>query len=129
MIRIAGVSINPKKHARFALTAIRGIGPSNVKIILRALNIPFDARLGDLEETKIVELRNHIEENYLVEADLKRQEQANIKRLIDIGCWRGKRHQLGLPVRGQRTRTNNRTRRGNKRISAGSGRAKAPSKT
>jgi small subunit ribosomal protein S13 len=115
IVRIAGITLNSKKHARFALTPIKGVGKSNVKDILKALDIPFDAMLGDLEEKKIVEIRNYIEKNYLVEADLRRQKQADIKRLVELNTWRGKRHELHLPVRGQRTRNNSRTVRGKKK--------------
>jgi len=118
VIRISGVQLDPKKQARFALTPIKGIGKSNVKIILKDLGIAFDAQLGDLDEKQIVELRNHIEKNYLVEADLRRKVQANIKRLIDIGTWRGQRHKLRLPVRGQRTKNNASTVRGKKKGSS-----------
>jgi small subunit ribosomal protein S13 len=116
MIRIAGVIINPNKQARFALSPIKGIGKSNVKKLLKELNIGFEIKLGELTEEKIVELRNHIEKNYLVEADLRRKVQADIKRLVDIKCYRGLRHTLSLPVRGQRTKTNSRTRRGKKSL-------------
>lgn len=129
MIRIAGVIINPKKQARFALTPIKGIGKSNVRKVLEAVEIEPTVSLGDLSDEIIVKLRNHIEDNYILEADLRRQVQGNIKRLMDINSHRGSRHKLGLPVRGQTTRTNSRTRRGNKRSSLGSGRAKAPGKT
>jgi small subunit ribosomal protein S13 len=129
MIRISGVTLNPNKQARFGLSLIKGIGKSNVKKILQDLNIPFDKKLRDLDEDTVIKLRNHIESKYLVEADLRRQIQANIKRLIDIGTYRGSRHKSNLPVRGQRTRVNSRTVRGNRRNTAGSGRAKAPAKT
>ncbi len=129
MIRIAGVDINDKKQARFALTSIKGIGKTLVKQILTSLNIPFNAKLSNLEEKVIVDLRNYIEQNYVTEADLVRQQKANIKRLIDIDCHRGSRHKKRLPVRGQTTRTNSRTVRGNVRNTGPSGRAKAPSKT
>jgi small subunit ribosomal protein S13 len=125
MIRIASVTINPNKQARFALPLIKGIGKSNVKDILNSLKISFTAKLGDLDEAKIVELRNYIESNYLVEADLRRTQLGNIKRLVDIGSWRGSRHKVGLPVRGQTTKTNSRTRRGNKRSTGSSGKIKA----
>lgn len=129
MIRIAGVNLNDKKQARFALSPIKGIGKSNVKEILTAANIQPTSKLGDLEEDKVVELRNYIEENFLTEADLVRQQRGNIKRLIDINSHRGSRHKSRLPVRGQTTRTNSRTTRGNVRQTGSSGRAKAASKT
>ncbi len=125
MIRISGVTLNPKKQARFALTPIKGIGKSNVKLILTALKINPVTKLGDLSEEIIVSIRNYIEDNFMVESDLRRKNQADIKRLIDISAWRGLRHKLGLPVRGQTTRTNSRTRRGNRKTSVGSGKIKA----
>ncbi|NJL97163.1 30S ribosomal protein S13 [Candidatus Gracilibacteria bacterium] len=129
MIRIAGVTLDDNKEVRFALTPIKGIGKSNVRQILKQFKIKGFTKLKDLEEKIIIELRNYIETNFIVEADLRRQHQGNIKRLVDISSWRGKRHKNGLPVRGQTTRTNSRTRRGNVRKTAGSGRAKAASKT
>jgi small subunit ribosomal protein S13 len=129
MIRIAGVNVNDKKQSRFALTSIKGIGQSNVLEILGAVGIEPVSPLGDLEEKQLVALRNHIEENYLTEADLGRQQRANIKRLIDINSYRGSRHKSRLPVRGQTTRTNSRTVRGNVRQTGSSGRAKSASKT
>lgn len=125
MIRISGVTLNPKKQARFALTPIKGVGKSNVKLILTALKINPVTKLGDLSEEIIVSIRNYIEDNFMVESDLRRKNQADIKRLIDISAWRGLRHKLGLPVRGQTTRTNSRTRRGNRKSSVGSGKIKA----
>jgi len=129
MIRIAGINLDSKKQVRFALTPIKGIGKNNVKDILQALNIPFSVRLQDLDDDTINQLRRYIEENYITEAELIRQQKANIKRFIDIGCYRGLRHKNRLPVRGQTTRTNSRTVRGNVRHTGPSGRAKAPSKT
>jgi small subunit ribosomal protein S13 len=118
MIRIAGTNVSDKQAARFALSAIVGIGKSNVKVVLNALNIDFNTKLSELSEEEIVQLRNYIESNYILEADLRRQEQANIKRLIDINSHRGSRHKLGLPTRGQTTRTNSKTRRGKKSTSS-----------
>jgi small subunit ribosomal protein S13 len=130
MIRIAGVNISETKQARFALTPIKGIGPSNVKVILTKLEIPFDAKLGTLDEQTIVKLRSHIEtQSGLIEADLRRFNNSNIKRLIDINSHRGRRHKAGLPVRGQTTKTNSRTIRGNKRLTGGSGKTKSAAKT
>jgi small subunit ribosomal protein S13 len=129
MIRIAGVTVNDKVQARFALPVIKGIGKSNVKKILDELNIKHTTPLKDVEEQEINKLRNFIENNYLVESDLKRKNLGDIKRLIDISTYRGTRHKNGLPVRGQTTKTNSRTRRGNVRRTAGSGRAKASDKT
>jgi small subunit ribosomal protein S13 len=125
MIRIAGVNINGKKHARFALTVIKGVGPTNVKKILNNINMPFDTKLDDVSEETLVKLRNEIDAVGLLESDLRRFNQANIKRLIDINSHRGLRHKAGLPVRGQTTKTNSRTIRGNKRLTGGSGKIKA----
>lgn len=125
MIRIAGINIKSNKQARFALTPIKGIGASNVKVLLNKLGIEFSTILDSLSEEKIVQLRNEIETTYLVESDLRRQQRANIKRLVDINCHRGLRHKAGLPVRGQTTKTNSRTVRGNKRLTGGSGKIKA----
>ena len=129
-IRIANVNIDPKKQARFALTRIKGIGKNNVKPILIKLGISFDQPLGELEESKIVEIRQYLDSHpeIRVEGDLIRFEKSNIKRLIDIGSQRGKRHLLRLPVRGQTTKTNSRTVRGNVRRASGSGRIKASAK-
>ncbi len=129
MIRIAGITLNGKKQARFALTPIKGVGKSNVKVILKELEIDPITKLDDLDDQVINKLRNYIENNYLVEADLRRKVQGDIKRLIDINSHRGYRHKNGLPVRGQTTKTNSRTRRGNVRKTAGSGRAKSADKT
>ncbi len=129
MIRIAGVTLKENKQIRFALTPIKGIGKSNVKDVLKHFKIDPTIKLGDVDPKVIIELRNYIENNFIVEADLRRQVQANIKRLVDIKSYRGSRHRNSLPVRGQRTRTNSRTRRGNVRKTAGSGRIKAAAKT
>ncbi len=129
MIRIAGVTLKENQLVKFALTPIKGIGKSNVREILTHFKIKPDQKLKDLDEKIIIELRNYIESNFIVEADLRRQQQINIKRLIDINSWRGIRHKTGLPVRGQTTKTNSRTRRGNVRKTAGSGRIKAAAKT
>jgi small subunit ribosomal protein S13 len=129
MIRIAGVNVKGDKQARFALTPIKGIGPTTVKVILNKLEIPFDTKLDDLDEKVIVKLRLEIEGNHMIESDLRRFNNANIKRLIDINSHRGLRHKAGLPTRGQTTKTNSRTVRGNKRGTGGSGKAKSASKT
>ncbi|MGL4759759.1 MAG: ribosomal protein uS13 [Patescibacteria group bacterium] len=129
MIRIAGVNIDGKKHARFALTVIKGVGPSNVKIILKNLNMDFTTKLDDLSEEELVKLRNEIDNIGLLESDLRRFNQTNIKRLTDINSHRGLRHKAGLPVRGQTTKTNSRTIRGNKRFTGGSGKTKSAAKT
>lgn len=128
MIRIASVTINPKKQARFALTPIKGIGKSNVKNVLKKLEISPTTKLQDISEELMVQLRNVIETEYLVESDLRRKNLTDIKHLTDISSWRGLRHKAGLPVRGQTTKTNSRTRRGNKRLTGGSGKIKATKK-
>jgi small subunit ribosomal protein S13 len=129
MIRIASVTLNPKKQIRFALTPIKGIGKSNVKKVLLELALDGNALLESLDEQMVVKLRNYVENNFTLEADLRRTQQLNIKRLVDIACHRGLRHKAGLPVHGQTTRTNSRTRRGNQRKTAGSGHSKSADKT
>ncbi len=118
MARIAGVDVPREKRIVIALTYIYGIGPSISKKILEATNISEDVRAKDLSESEIVKLRDEIK-NYTVEGDLRRDISMNIKRLMDIGCYRGIRHKRHLPVRGQRTKTNARTRRGVRKTVAG----------
>jgi small subunit ribosomal protein S13 len=118
MARIAGVDLPSHKVTGIALTRIYGIGRSRAEEILEELKIPFHKRTKDLTEDEIGKLREAIEKNYKVEGELKSEIQQNIKRLMDIGCYRGIRHRLGLPLRGQRTKTNARTRKG-KRKTAG----------
>lgn len=129
MIRIAGVSLKENQQVRFALTNVKGIGKSNVKVVLDELKISHDTKMMDLSEEQVVSIRNYIEENLIVEEDLSRVVRSNIKRLKDIKSWRGARHRSGMPTRGQRTRTNSRTVRGNKRLTAGSGKAGGAQKT
>ncbi|EAX47598.1 ribosomal protein S13 [Thermosinus carboxydivorans Nor1] len=119
MARIAGVDLPRDKRIEIALTYIYGIGLTLSREILAATKINPDTRVRDLTEEEISKLRETIDKNYKVEGDLRREEQLNIKRLIEIGCYRGKRHRAGLPVRGQRTKTNARTRKGPKRTVAG----------
>ncbi len=119
MARIAGIDLPRDKRVEIALTYIYGIGLPSAKKILASTGISPDTRVKDLTEDEINRLQREIENNYKVEGDLRREVNANIKRLIDIGCYRGLRHRLGLPVRGQRTRTNARTRKGPKRTIAG----------
>jgi small subunit ribosomal protein S13 len=119
MARIAGIDLPRDKRIEIALTYIYGIGLPSAKKILASTGINPDTRVKDLTEDEINRLQREIESNYKVEGDLRREVNANIKRLIDIGCYRGLRHRLGLPVRGQRTRTNARTRKGPKRTIAG----------
>jgi small subunit ribosomal protein S13 len=115
MARIAGSDVPNDKRVDVALTYIYGIGPSSAKKILQATAINPDTRVKDLAESEIALLRETIEQQYTVEGDLRRELAMNIKRLMDIGAYRGLRHRRGLPVRGQRTRTNSRTRKGPRR--------------
>ncbi len=119
MARIAGVDLPRDKRIEIALTYIFGIGLSSSKAILEVTKVNPDIRVKDLTDPDIALLRQELETNYQVEGDLRRLEGLNIKRLVDIGCYRGRRHRLGLPLRGQRTRTNARTRRGTRRTVAG----------
>jgi small subunit ribosomal protein S13 len=115
MARIAGVDLPRDKRIEIALTYIFGIGLKTSKDIIAASGISPDTRTRDLTEEEVVKLREMIDQNHRVEGDLRREQSLNIKRLIEIGCYRGKRHRMGLPVRGQRTKTNARTRKGPKR--------------
>ncbi|MCR4398498.1 MAG: 30S ribosomal protein S13 [Firmicutes bacterium] len=112
MARIAGVDLPRDKRVEAALPYIYGIGPARSKQILQATGVNPDTRVRDLTEEEISRLREFIDKNFKVEGDLRTEVQMNIKRLIDIGCYRGLRHRRGLPVRGQRTQTNARTRKG-----------------
>ncbi len=125
MARIASVDLPRDKRVEIGLTYIYGIGLSRSKEILAATGVNPDTRVKDLSDSDVTALRGAVE-NYQVEGDLRRLESMNIKRLVDIGTYRGRRHRLGLPVRGQRTRTNARTRRG--RRVAIAGKKKAPAK-
>lgn len=118
MARIAGVDLPRDKRVEIALTYIYGIGRSRSKEILAKAGVNPDTRVRDLTEDEVSKLREIIEKEYKVEGDLRKEVAMNIKRLIDIGCYRGIRHKLGLPVRGQRTRTNARTRKGPRKIVA-----------
>lgn len=122
-MRIAGITIPEKKRLEVALTAIYGIGRPRAKSILDNAKIPYGKKAAELTETEEAAIRKHVE-GFKLEGDLKREIGANIKRLKDIGAYRGTRHARGLPVRGQRTKTNSRTRRGNVRKTMGSGRRK-----
>ncbi|EFQ24035.1 SSU ribosomal protein S13P [Aminomonas paucivorans DSM 12260] len=119
MARIAGVDLPREKRVEIALTYIFGIGLTSSKKILAATGVNPDTRTKDLTDEEAQRIRNEIENQFKVEGDLRREVAMNIKRLMDIGCYRGLRHRLGLPVRGQRTRTNARTRKGPKRTVAG----------
>jgi small subunit ribosomal protein S13 len=122
MPRIAGVNIPENKRIEIALTYIYGIGDNLSKTILNELKIDINKKASDLSPKEVNDLKDFIEKSYKIEGDLRRQIMINIKRLKDIGTWRGHRHSKGLPVRGQRTKTNNRTVRGNVRKTTGSGR-------
>ncbi len=119
MARIAGVDLPRDKRVEIALTYIYGIGMTKSKEILAATGISPDTRVKDLTDDESKRLRSEIETNYRVEGDLRREVATNIKRLMEIGCYRGLRHRHGLPVRGQRTKTNARTRKGPKKTIAG----------
>ncbi|MBC7344265.1 MAG: 30S ribosomal protein S13 [Clostridia bacterium] len=112
MARIAGIDLPANKRVEVALTYIYGIGRSRSREILRKTGVNFDTRVKDLTEDEINCIRELIDREYTVEGDLRREVALNIRRLIEIGCYRGIRHRRGLPVRGQRTRTNARTRKG-----------------
>ncbi|NLU09377.1 MAG: 30S ribosomal protein S13 [Tepidanaerobacter acetatoxydans] len=119
MARIAGVDLPREKRVEVALTYIYGIGNTKAKQILKEADVNLDTRVKDLTEREITKLRDIIEKRHKVEGDLRREVSLNIKRLTEIGCYRGIRHRRGLPVRGQRTRTNARTRKGpNKTVGA-----------
>lgn len=122
MPRIVGVNIPDKKRAEAALQYIYGIGPTRAKFVLVQARVNPDKRAGTLAQDEINRIKEVIEKNYKIEGDLKRDIMFQVKRLKDIKCYRGVRHVRGLPVRGQRTKTNSRTRRGNTRKTAGSGR-------
>lgn len=128
MVRIVGVSLPDHKRIQIALTYIYGIGQPLAMKILRQTKIDPLVRTSDLTEEELARLRKIIEQNYKIEGELRREVSSNIKRLIDISSYRGDRHKKNLPVRGQRTRTNARTKRG-KRMTVGTGRRKAPEKT
>ena len=119
MARLVGVDLPREKRLEVALTYIYGIGRTRALLTLDATGVSPDLRVRDLGDEQLVKLRDWIEANYKTEGDLRREVQLNIKRLMDIGCYRGLRHRKGLPVRGQRTRTNARTRRGRKGPSIG----------
>ena len=119
MARLAGVDIPRDKRVVIALTYIYGVGPNRSKDILAATEISPDIRVKDLSDDQLIQLRDYIEGNYKVEGDLRREVAADIRRKVEIGSYEGIRHRRGLPVRGQRTKTNARTRKGPKRTVAG----------
>jgi small subunit ribosomal protein S13 len=128
MARIAGVDLPRNKRAEVGLTYIYGIGPTSSRKILHDAAVSPDTRIKDLSEAEVSRLRELIETNYTVEGDLRREVTLNIKRLTEIGCYRGLRHRRSLPVRGQRSRTNARTRKGPKKTVAGRGRRRGAKK-
>ncbi len=112
MARIAGVNIPTQKRVLIALQYIHGIGPKYAERICAAVGIPAERKVAELTDAELLQIRETIDRDYLVEGDLRREVSMNIKRLMDLGCYRGLRHRKGLPVRGQRTHTNARTRKG-----------------
>ncbi|MCR5220033.1 MAG: 30S ribosomal protein S13 [bacterium] len=119
MARIAGIDLPRNKRIEVALTYIFGIGTSSSREILQKAGVSADVRSDDLNESDVAKIREIIEHEYKVEGDLRRDVSTNIKRLMDLGCYRGLRHRRGLPVRGQKTKTNARTRKGPRRTVAG----------
>ncbi|HEX3652498.1 MAG TPA: 30S ribosomal protein S13 [Rhizomicrobium sp.] len=119
MARIAGVNIPTQKRVEIGLRYIHGIGPAKARDIVDKLGIKEDRRVGDLTDAEVIQIREMIDRDFLVEGDLRRDVAMNIKRLMDLGCYRGLRHRRGLPVRGQRTHTNARTRKGPAKAIAG----------
>jgi small subunit ribosomal protein S13 len=128
MARIEGVDLPRTKRIEIALTYIFGIGPTRARKILTDTRVDPDVRVKDMTESDVNLLREYITKNYKVEGDLRREVQMNIKRLIEIGCYRGMRHRRNLPVNGQRTRTNSRTRKGPRKTVAGRGRRRGATK-
>jgi small subunit ribosomal protein S13 len=128
MARIEGVDLPRNKRVEVGLTYIFGIGPTRARHILAATTVNADIRVKDLSENELNSLRDYISRNFKVEGDLRREVQMNIKRLIEIGSYRGLRHRRNLPVNGQRTRTNSRTRKGPKKTVAGRGRRRGGKK-
>ena len=119
MARIAGVNIPTNKRVVIALQYIHGIGDAKAKEILQKVSMPESRRVSQLTDQEVLQLREIIDRDYIVEGDLRREVSMNIKRLMDLGCYRGLRHRRGLPVRGQRTHTNARTRKGPAKAIAG----------
>lgn len=128
MARIEGVDLPRDKRVEVGLTYLYGIGSSRSKQVLEATDVNPDTRVRDLTDAEVAQLREFINQNYKVEGDLRREVQLHIKRLIEIGSYRGLRHRRNLPVRGQRTRTNARTRKGPKKTVAGRGRRRGAKK-
>lgn len=128
MARIEGVDLPRDKRVEVGLTYIYGIGRPRAREVLAATNINPNIRVKDLTDEQIAAIRDYISQHYKVEGELRREVQLNIKRLVEIGCYRGLRHRRGLPVRGQRTRTNARTRKGPRKTVAGRGRRRGATK-
>lgn len=128
MARIEGVDLPRNKRVEIGLTYIYGIGLPHAQKVLAATKVNPDTRVKDLTDAEVTLLRDYITQNFKVEGDLRREVQLNIKRLIEIGCYRGLRHRRNLPVHGQRTRTNSRTRKGPKKTVAGRGRRRGTKK-
>ena len=128
MARIEGVDLPRNKRVEVGLTYLYGIGPTRAQAILAQTKVSPDIRVKDLSEADVQAIREFISKNYKVEGDLRREVQMSIKRLIEIGSYRGMRHRRNLPVRGQRTRTNSRTRKGTKKTVAGRGRRRGAKK-
>jgi len=128
MARIEGIDLPREKRIEVGLTYIHGIGRVTSRQVLKATGVSPEVRVRDLTEDQIADLRDYIGQHLTVEGDLRREVQMNIKRLVEIGCYRGLRHRRNLPVRGQRTRTNSRTRKGPKKTVAGRGRRRGAKK-
>jgi small subunit ribosomal protein S13 len=128
MARIEGIDLPRNKRVEIGLTYLFGIGLTRSREILAETRVNPDIRIKDLSEAEVAALREYISKHFTVEGDLRREEQLNIKRLIEIGCYRGMRHRRNLPVHGQRTRTNSRTRKGPKKTVAGRGRRRGGKK-
>jgi small subunit ribosomal protein S13 len=128
MARIEGVDLPRNKRVEIGLTYLFGIGPTRAQAILKHTKVNPDTRVKDLSEADVAAIREYVSKNYKVEGDLRREVQMSIKRLIEIGSYRGMRHRRNLPARGQRTRTNSRTRKGTKKTVAGRGRRRGAKK-
>ncbi|MFY9599449.1 MAG: 30S ribosomal protein S13 [Pseudolabrys sp.] len=126
MARIAGVNLPTNKRVVIALQYIHGIGPKIARDIVGKVNLPPERRVSQLTDAEVLQIRELIDRDFMVEGDLRREVQLNIKRLMDLGCYRGLRHRKGLPVRGQRTHTNARTRKGPAKTIAGKKKTPGP---
>jgi len=128
MARIAGVDLPPNKRVDVSLRYLYGIGPSNSVRILKVAGVNPELKVKELKETEVSKIREVIDKEYPVEGELRKEISMNIKRLIEVGAWRGQRHKRNLPVRGQRTRTNARTKRGSRKTVAGRGQKRGATK-